>query len=199
MTTNPPILKDFAAIQDFILELDKLKLVERHIKPIGAERFENTAEHSWQIALLALTLLPYSEQPLDALKVVKMLLLHDVVEIDTGDKFAYHASHDDYANELIAARRIFGLLPPETGNQFLTLWQEFELMQSAEGRFAKGIDRLMPVLQNLHNGGQSWVKHGIRVSQILSKNAAVEHISPVLWQHIKQQVRELGEHLGMPD
>ena len=114
--------QDHQNIVSFIVELEKLKGVTRRIKPPGLTRYENSAEHSWQIALLALSLLPYAEQQLDATKVVTMLLLHDVVEIDTGDKFAYSANHDDYENEHRAAVRIFGLLPEEIGDRFLHLW-----------------------------------------------------------------------------
>ncbi|MCC2617574.1 HD domain-containing protein [Aestuariibacter halophilus] len=188
---------DFDAIFTFCHELEKLKSVSRRIKPNGLDRYENSAEHSWQIALLALSLLPNARTPLDPLKVVTMLLLHDVVEIDTGDKFAYHANHDDYDNELLAAKRIFGMLPAPQSDDFLTLWIEFEQAQSEEARFAKGIDRLMPVLQNLNNGGQSWLEHGIRVSQILAKNAGVEAIHPQLWATVKERVIALGEQIGL--
>ena len=103
--------ENFQAITQFIVEIEKLKNVERKIKPVGLLRYENSAEHSWQIALLSLTLLPYAEQNPDPLIVVTMLLLHDIVEIDTGDKFAYDANHDDYENELVSAQRIFAILP----------------------------------------------------------------------------------------
>ena len=118
--------EDFQAITQFIVEIEKLKNVERKIKPVGLLRYENSAEHSWQIALLSLTLLPYAEQNPDPLIVVTMLLLHDIVEIDTGDKFAYDANHDDYENELASAQRIFAILPNEQANTYLKLWIEFE-------------------------------------------------------------------------
>jgi putative hydrolase of HD superfamily len=187
----------FQAITKFIVELEKLKNVERKIKPVGLSRYENSAEHSWQIALLALTLLPYAEKSSDALTVITMLLLHDIVEIDTGDKFAYDANHDDYENELASAKRIFAILPDEQEQTYLKLWIEFEQAQTPEAQFAKAIDRLMPVIQNLHNGCQSWIDNDISVSQILSKNAAIENASPQLWQWIKQQVIEAGERVGL--
>ena len=191
------MIEDFQAITQFIVEIEKLKNVERKIKPVGLLRYENSAEHSWQIALLSLTLLPYAEQNPDPLIVVTMLLLHDIVEIDTGDKFAYDANHDDYENELASAQRIFAILPSEQAKAYLKIWMEFEQAKTSEAQFAKAIDRLMPVIQNLHNGCQSWIDHDISVSQILFKNAAIEKASPQLWQWIKQQVIETGERVGL--
>ena len=189
--------ENFQAITQFIVEIEKLKNVERKIKPVGLLRYENSAEHSWQIALLSLTLLPYAEQNPDPLIVVTMLLLHDIVEIDTGDKFAYDANHDDYENELVSAQRIFSILPIEQAKNYLKLWMEFEQADTPEAQFAKAIDRLMPVIQNLYNGCQSWIDHDISVSQILLKNAAIEKANPQLWQWIKQQVIEAGERVGL--
>jgi putative hydrolase of HD superfamily len=177
--------------------LSKLKNVEPKIKPVGLSRYENSAEHSWQIALLALTLLPYAERSTDPLTVVTMLLLHDIVEIDTGDKFAYDANHDDYENELASAQRIFAILPDDQEQAYLKLWIEFEQAETPEAEFAKAIDRLMPVIQNLHNGCQSWIDHNISVSQILHKNAVIEKTNPQLWQWLKQQVIETGERVGL--
>jgi putative hydrolase of HD superfamily len=187
----------FQAITQFIVEMEKLKNVARKIKPVGLSRYENSAEHSWQIALLALTLLPHAQQKPDPLRVVTMLLLHDIVEIDTGDKFAYDANHDDYLNELAAAKRLFAILPKVQGEVFLDMWVEFEQAQTDEAQFAKAIDRLMPVLQNLHNGCQSWLDHNVTVAQILHKNQAIEKANPKLWQWVQQQVIEAGESVGL--
>jgi putative hydrolase of HD superfamily len=189
--------ENFQAITKFIVEIEKLKNIQRKIKPVGLSRYENSAEHSWQIALLALTLLPYSGQNPDPLTVVTMLLLHDIVEIDTGDKFAYDANHDDYDNELISAKRIFAILPSEQAQGYLKLWIEFEMAQTPESQFAKAIDRLMPVIQNLHNGCQSWVDNDVSVSQILVKNSVIEKANPQLWQWVKEQVIDAGERLGL--
>jgi putative hydrolase of HD superfamily len=193
------MVHDFDAITRFVLELEKLKLVERKIKPVGLKRYENSAEHSWQIALLSLTLLPYAEKPADPLRVVTMLLLHDIVEIDTGDKLAYADNHDDYKNEHAAAVRIFSLLPTNLAKSYLKLWEEFEAALTPEARFAKAIDRLMPVLQNLHNGCQSWLEHNISISQILNKNAGVANANPQLWQWVKEQVIAKGRAVGLEE
>jgi putative hydrolase of HD superfamily len=190
-------MEEFKAIIGFIVELEKLKTVERRIKPVGLSRFENSAEHSWQIALLALTLSRYASQPVNELTVVTMLLLHDVVEIDTGDKFAYDANHDDYANEHAAAVRLFALLPAKIGARFLALWEEFEQALSPEAQFAKAIDRLMPIIQNLHNGCQSWLENHITVKQILAKNIAIEKANPQLWAWVKEQVNEKARAVGL--
>ena len=191
--------QEFTQVIEFIIELEKLKQVERKIKPVGSERFENSAEHSWQIAMLALSLIPYAETEVDPLRVVTMLLIHDVVEIDTGDKFAYNANHDDFENELKAAKRIFGMLPQPQGDQFLALWEEFEAAETADAKFAKGIDRVTPVLQNLNNNCQSWVENDVTISQVLKKNAAAENINPKLWEWVKQQVTEKGRAAGLKD
>lgn len=189
--------ESFESITQFIVEIEKLKNVERKIKPLGMSRYENSAEHSWQIALLALTLLPYAEKNPDPLTVVTMLLLHDIVEIDTGDKFAYDANHDDYQNELAAAKRIFAILPKAQSQSYLDLWIEFEQAQTDEAQFAKAIDRLMPVLQNLHNGCQSWIDHNVSVAQILQKNQAIDKANPKLWDWVQQQVIEVGAKAGI--
>lgn len=191
------MIEHYQAIIQFVVEIEKLKIVERRIKPVGLNRYENSAEHSWQIALLALSLMPYAERKVDPLKVVTMLLLHDLVEIDTGDKFAYHANHDDYENELKAAQRLFALLPDELQQKYLDLWVEFEQAQSDEALFAKGIDRVMPVIQNLHNGCQSWLEHNITIEQVLAKNNVVEKSHPELWAWISQQIKIKGKQAGL--
>lgn len=190
--------QSFQQVVTFIHEMEKLKSVMRKIKPQGLDRYENSAEHSWQIALLGLSLAPEAPQPVDTLKVVSMLLLHDIVEIDTGDKFAYSDAHDDFDNELQAAKRLFALLPEDTADRFLSLWVEFESAETAEAKFAKAIDRMMPVLQNLNNGCQSWLEHGITISQVLKKNAVVSDVSQEWWDFLVEQVTAIGKKNGVP-
>lgn len=191
------MIQSIEQILTFTLELEKLKQVERKTKPVGMDRYENSAEHSWQIALLALSLVPYSEDEVDSLTVVTMLLLHDIVEIDTGDKFVYDANHDDYENEHAAAKRIFGLLPDHQSQQYLALWEEFEANLSANARFSKAIDRLMPVLQNLNNNCQSWLENDVSISQILEKNSGVQFANKTLWALVKKQIIEKGTEAGL--
>lgn len=174
----------------FILELDKLKAVLRQTKPVGLDRFENSAEHSWQAALTALVLLEEAEPEVDPLTVLKMMLIHDVVEIDAGDVFTYDelARADIAEKEEAAARRIFGMLPEPLGEELLQLWLEFEAAQTPSAKFAKAIDRVCPVLQNLASEGEGWVRHGISRQRVIKKNEDIAKASPKLWAAIEQQL-----------
>lgn len=154
----------------FIIEVDKLKTVLRKTKAVYVDRYENSAEHSWQIALFALNLRDFAAEPVDIDKVVRMLLIHDLGEIDTGDTLVYDAdgAAEREAEELAAMRRILGLLPQPIAADLLALWQEFEARKTPEARFARAIDRLMPILLNLQSGGQSWRENGVSKQQVLS-------------------------------
>ncbi len=184
-------MTDTQHIITFILETEKLKAVTRLNKPVGLDRYENTAEHSWQSALTTLLFLSDAPHELDTLKVVKMMLLHDIVEIDAGDVNVYdeQARADNEAAELAAAKRIFGLLPDEIGEDFLELWLEFEAAETPEAKYCKAIDRVNPVLQNLTNHGQSWRENGIRREQVLTKNRIIANASEPLWQHFKGLIK----------
>jgi putative hydrolase of HD superfamily len=174
----------------FILELDKLKSVERRTRPLGLNRQENSAEHSWQIALSAITLSRYATAPVDVDRVIKMLLVHDVGEIDTGDTIVYaeEGLAERKAAERAAVERIFGMLP-DGGGECLTLWQEFEDAETHEARFAHAIDRAMPALLNIANNGQSWVENSIRYEQVLAKiGPPIEAGCPLLWAHMKAEL-----------
>ncbi|WP_114395164.1 HD domain-containing protein [Oleisolibacter albus] len=178
-------------IVDFILELDRLKGVTRRTKPLGLDRYENSAEHSWQIALLALSLAPHAPEPVDMSRVVQLLLVHDVGEIDTGDTIVYAEGgwEERKAAERAAAERIFGLLPAEQGKTFLALWQEFEAGETAEARFAHAADRAMPVLLNLANAGQSWRENGIRHEQVVRRvGPPIQAGCPTLWAHLEARL-----------
>ncbi len=185
-------------IVDFILELDKLKGVTRKVKPAGLDRYENSAEHSWQIALLALSLAPYADRALDLDRVVALLLVHDIGEIDTGDTlvFAEHGWAERKAAERVAVERIFGLLPAPQARRFLGLWEEFEDGDSAEARFAHAADRAMPVLLNLNNQGQSWRENGISHARVVARvGPPIEAGCPALWAYLEARLlaaREQG-------
>lgn len=175
---------------DFILELEKLKGVLRKTKPVGQERFENSAEHSWQTTLTAMILLDEADPNIDALKVLKMLLIHDVVEIDAGDVFVYDttARAEIAEQEAAAAERIFGLLPEPMASEMLALWHEFEGRETLESKFAKAVDRVNPVIQNLESDGQSWVNNGIVRERVLAMNSEIEAASPELWAVLKARI-----------
>ena len=175
---------------DFILELEKLKGVFRKTKPVGQERFENSAEHSWQTTLTAMILLDEADADIDVLKVLKMLLIHDVVEIDAGDVFVYDTSAraEIAEQEAAAAERIFGMLPQPMGDEMLALWHEFEGRQTPESKFAKAVDRVNPVIQNLTSDGQSWVENHISRDRVLAMNNEIEAASPELWAVLKARI-----------
>lgn len=174
-------------IVDFILELDKLKGVTRKTRPLGLNRYENSAEHSWQLAMLAVTLATHAESPVDVHRVVFMLLVHDVGEIDTGDTMVYveHGWIERKAAERAAVARIFGMLPGKEGERFLALWEEFEAGATAEARFAQAVDRAMPVLLNLANNGQSWRENGITHDRVVARVAPpIRAGCPALWDYL---------------
>lgn len=185
-------------IVDFVLELDKLKGVTRKTRPLGLERYENSAEHSWQIALLAASLAQYAGHPVEVDRVIGMLLVHDIGEIDTGDTIVYAEEgwEDRKAAELLAVRRIFGKLPAAQAEQFMALWQEFEDGETPEARFAHAADRAMPVLLNLANQGQSWRENGISHDRVVRRiKAPIEAGCPALWTYLEERL-EQARHLG---
>ena len=180
-------------IIDFILELDKLKGVTRKTRPLGLERYENSAEHSWQIAMFAASMAEFAEPGIDLHRVVAMLLVHDIGEIDTGDTIVYaeEGLAERKAAERVAVERIFGMLPNAQGAKFLALWEEFEAGESAEARFAHAADRAMPVLLNLAQGGGSWVENGISYERVVRKvGPPIEAGCPALWAWLAPQLED---------
>jgi putative hydrolases of HD superfamily len=181
------------AIVGFILELDKLKQVTRKIRVRGLDRYENSAEHSWQIAMLAMALAAHAPADVDLARVVKMLLVHDIGEIDTGDTLVFVEGGwaERKAAEHAAVTRIFGLLPDAAGEVFLELWREFDSNETPEARFANAIDRAMPVILNLANQGQSWRDNGISYERVVSKVAPpINAGCPALWTYLEEQLQE---------
>ena len=173
----------------FILEIDRLKTIYRRTYLTDTSRFENSAEHSWHIAVMAMLLAEHANTPeVDQLRVIKMLLIHDLVEIDAGDTFAYDtAAHaDKAAREQAAADRLFGLLPADQAAEFRALWDEFEARQSPEAKFAGALDRLQPLLHNLYTHGRSWQEHGVRKSQVVSLNRRMAEAAPDLWTYAEK-------------
>jgi putative hydrolases of HD superfamily len=190
-------------IVDFILELDKLKGVTRKVRPIGLDRYENSAEHSWQIALMAASLADFAESPLDINRVISMLLVHDIGEIDAGDTMVFVEGgwEQRKADELAAVKRIFGILPDSQRAAFLALWREFEDAATPESRFAHAVDRAMPVLINLANLGGSWRENNIRYERVVQRvGPEVKAGCPALWDYLAarlEAVRNDG-YFGAP-
>lgn len=180
-----------------IIELDQLKSVLRRTRVKSADgRLENSAEHSWHVALMAVLLEEHANQPVDISRVVKMLLLHDIVEIDAGDTFVYDAvaSAEQEQKERQAAERLFAMLPAEQGQDLLELWLEFEQATSDDAKFAKALDRIIPMMLNFHNQGQSWQEHGVTREQALTVNAKIELGSQALWQKALQMINQATEN-----
>jgi len=183
----------FQQFVDFILELDKLKAVTRRTRPLGLDRYENSAEHSWQIAMLAASLEPYAGEPVDIGRVIRLLLVHDIGEIDAGDTFLYVEGgwQERKAAERAAVTRIFGMLPADRAEGFLALWEEFEAASTPDARFAHAVDRAMPALQNLANEGQSWRENGVTHAQVLARlEGPISAGCPDLWAYMKARLDE---------
>jgi putative hydrolases of HD superfamily len=170
----------------FLLEADKLKTVLRRTPLVDRSRLENSAEHSWHLALAALTLDEYTGGPLDRARVLELLTVHDLVEIDAGDTFAYDptAVLTKAERERAAADRLFGLLPPDLAERLRGLWEEFEALETRESRFANALDRLQALVQNMGSGGGSWIQYGVTRSQVLARMAPVETALPDVWPFV---------------
>lgn len=177
---------------EFIREIDKAKTVLRRSVLLDRSRRENDAEHSWHLAVMAILLVEYANEPVDLLKVVKMLLIHDLVEIDAGDTYAYDAKgHEDkYEREQRAADRIFGLLPQEQGEELRRLWEEFEERRTPEARFAVAMDRLQPVMLNYLTEGVVWRQHGVKSEQVIARNRHIAEGSEVLWEAAAEYIQD---------
>ncbi|HAS6308859.1 TPA: HD domain-containing protein [Vibrio vulnificus] len=180
-----------------LMELDKLKSVLRRTRVKSADkRLENSAEHSWHVALMALLMEEHANEPVNIGRVVKMLLLHDVVEIDAGDTFVYDAvaSKQQAEKELAAAQRLSGMLPADQGEELLLLWLEFEAAQTADAKFGKALDRIIPMLLNYHNQGQSWQEHGVTRQQALTVNQKIDLGSHVLWDKAQEIIEQATQN-----
>ena len=180
---------------EFIREIDKLKFIFRKTKLINSNRPENDAEHSWHLAMMAIVLAGHANEPIDLEKVMKMVLIHDIVEIDSGDVFVYDTAknHDNFDEELKAARRIFGILPKEQAEEFLNIWIEFEEMKTPESKFARALDRLEPLLQNASNNGGTWREFDVKYDKVIEKKKAIKDGSEELWKFAENLIDESVE------
>jgi putative hydrolase of HD superfamily len=179
----------------FIKEIDKLKYIQRKTKLFNSNRNENDAEHSWHLAMMTIVLAEHSDKPIDVLKVVKMVLIHDVVEIDAGDTFLYDTTknHTNTEEELISAKRIFGLLPAEQAAGFIEIWQEFEEGATDEAKFARSMDRFEPLLQNVSNNGGTWREFDVPYQKVYDKKKAIKDGSTAIWNYAENLINESVE------
>lgn len=177
---------------DFIKEIDKLKYIQRKTKLFHSDRCENDAEHSWHLALMAIVLFEHADESVDLLKVIKMVLIHDIVEIDAGDTFIYDTqkAHCNTEAERLAANRIFGLLPEPQAEELIAIWEEFEAGVTREAQFARAMDRLEPLLQNSSNNGGTWNEPGVNYSKVYAKKSVIRDGSPVLWEYAESLIDE---------
>lgn len=173
---------------EFIIEVDKLKDIIRQTNLTNGERKENDAEHSWHLALMAVFLSEYAKEPVDVLQVIKMVLIHDLVEIDAGDTYLYDEAGNGTkaAREQKAAERIFNILPGDQAEELFQLWQEFEDRKTPESKFANTLDRIQPVLLNDATEGRAWREHDVCIDQIMSKNEYTSQGSDALWAYIQE-------------
>ena len=176
----------------FIKEIDKLKYIQRKTKLFNSDRHENDAEHSWHLAIMAVVLAEHSNENIDVLKVIKMLLIHDIVEIDAGDTFIYDTqkNHTNTDEERLAANRIFGLLPKAQAEELIEIWEEFEAGETKEAKFAKSMDRLEPLLQNTSNNGGTWAEFGVDYDKVYNKKKVIKEGSEVIWDYAENLINE---------
>lgn len=177
---------------DFLVEIDRLKTVLRRNYISDGSRTENDAEHSWYFAITALVLSDTAATPIDLMKVLKMALIHDVVEVDAGDTFIYDdaAREGQAEREQLAAQRVFGLLPADQAAAMLALWREFEEGATPESRYARAIDRVAAVILNYASQGKAWREHGVPKAKILAVNERIALGSPALWEHVRSLIED---------
>lgn len=183
---------------DFIQEIDKEKFIGRQTYLTGGERKENDAEHAWHMALMAILLKEYANESIDLLKVVTMILIHDIVEIDAGDTYAYDEKGNSTKKERerIAADRIYGLLPEDQRDYLRGLFEEFEASETPEAKYAHVMDNIQPIMLNSATNGKAWEEHGVHLHQILKRNAHTAEGSTALWDYAKEKFVDLNVKKG---
>ena len=186
------ITNDLLKQIQFIKEIDKIKYIQRRTCLLSSDRPENDAEHSWHLALMAIALSEHANKPVDILKVIKMVLIHDIVEIDSGDVFVYDKSksHKNTEEEFAAAKRIFGLLPENQAKELIDLWKEFEDGETDDAKFAKSLDKLEPLLQNFSNNGGTWDKYNVTYNEVYTQKKSINKGSDTLWEYAENLLNE---------
>ncbi|WP_434340544.1 HD domain-containing protein [Motilimonas cestriensis] len=184
------MIQQIEQVLSFIMEIEKLKNVHRKTKPVGLTRYENSAEHSWHVCLSALMLQQYANESVNIDRVIKMLLIHDLGEIDAGDTIIYASeTPENKALELAGIRRMMALLPEGQGEQYIELWREFEAGESNDAKFAKAIDRVPPLLHNLYGEGHSWRDNKVTKEQVFKVNSRIAKGSEPLWQVLEEKLQ----------
>jgi len=182
-------LNPLDTILNFIIEVEKLKGIQRKTRPVGLDRYENSAEHSWHVCLSALMLKDYANDKIDIDRVIKMLLIHDLGEIDAGDTIIYEGETPQVKEkEAAGMKRVLAILPQQQADEYMALWHEFELGESHDAIYAKAIDRLPPLLHNLHGEGHSWKENNIPKEKVLNINSRIEKGSKLLWATLKEKL-----------
>ena len=194
MDMNERMKKQF----DFILEADREKQIFRQTYLSDASRKENDAEHAWHMALMTILLSEYSNEKIDVLKTVTMILFHDIVEIDAGDTYCYDpkACETQAEREKAAAERLYGLLPEDQGEKLKALWEEFEECRTPEAKFARTMDKIQPLMLNAASDGRSWQEHSVRIGQILERNKRTSEGSKLLWEYAYESFIKPNSELG---
>lgn len=192
---NEQEIQRFTEQIKFLVEMDKMKNIYRRTRVLHEDRSENDAEHAWHLAMLALVLSEYANEPIDLKTVLATVLIHDVVEIDAGDTYAYDTEgySTKEAREKAAADRLFGMLPEDQGTYLRRLWDEFEAQSTPEARFANSLDRVQPLLLNYCKHGETWVQNGIRREQVEARNQPTYDGSKVLGDLAMELIRRAAE------
>lgn len=187
--------EDLVKQVSFIKEIDKLKYIQRKTKLFNSDRQENDAEHSWHLAMMTIVLAAHADTPINVLTVLKMVLIHDIVEIDAGDTFIYDSqkNHTNTDEELVAAKRIFGLLPAEQAEEFIAIWKEFEAGETNEAKFARTMDRFEPLLQNTSNNGGTWKEFNVPYQKVYDKKKVIKEGSASIWNYAEGLLNESVE------
>lgn len=187
-------MSDIQKVLDFIVEIEKLKDVQRKTRPVGLDRYENSAEHSWHVCLAALMLKDSANEPVNIDRVIKMLLIHDLGEIDAGDTIIYASETPELKKkEEAGLARVFGLLPEGQADEYISLWLEFEDGETADAKFAKAIDRVPPLLHNLHGEGHSWKENNVPKEKVLALNSRIAKGSNELWITLEEKLNQAVE------
>lgn len=186
------MLKEVTQILDFMVEIEKLKGVLRKSRPVGLKRHENSGEHSWHVCISALMLKDYADESINIDRVIKMLLIHDLGEIDAGDKIVYESETVEQKNkEWNGVKRVLDMLPNRQGEEYLALWEEFELGESADAKYAKAIDRIPPLLHNINDDGYGWKKHNIPKEKVLNFNQQrISAGGKKIWEGVEAKLQQ---------